>query len=123
MIVFALPNRQVGWDVEGFGIALLEAQACSRAVIAEPVGWPAGNARRRHVTGEAIDCSSADTIAKAVTDLLGDDDRRERMGRAGRDWVVGQFDWSVLVAQAERLFLRQAVPEGASPVRSGSGAP
>ena len=42
--LFALPNRQVGWDFEGFGIVLLEAQACGRAVIAGRSGgsrgWP-----------------------------------------------------------------------------------
>lgn len=28
--LFALPNRRVGWDFEGFGIALIEAQACGK---------------------------------------------------------------------------------------------
>ncbi len=109
--VFALPNRQVGWDVEGFGIALLEAQACGRPVIAGQSGG-APETLVAGVTGEAIDCSTADSIARAVTALLGDEDRRQRMGHAGRDWVVSQFDWSVLVAQAEQLFRRHTVPEG-----------
>jgi phosphatidylinositol alpha-1,6-mannosyltransferase len=107
--VFALPNRQVGWDVEGFGIALLEAQACGRPVIAGQSGG-APETLVPGVTGEAIDCNSADSIARAVTGLLGDDDRRQRMGHAGRDWVVSQFDWSVLVEQAEQLFLRHTRP-------------
>src|SRR5262249_56405909 len=28
--LFALPNRRIGWDFEGFGIVLLEAQACGK---------------------------------------------------------------------------------------------
>src|SRR6185436_3012049 len=39
--LFALPNRQVNWDFEGFGIVLLEAQACGRAVIAGASGGTA----------------------------------------------------------------------------------
>ena len=36
--LFVLPNRQVGWDIEGFGMVLLEAQACGKPVIAGASG-------------------------------------------------------------------------------------
>src|SRR4029453_2663396 len=36
--LFALPNRQVGWDLEGFGIVLIEAQACGKPVVAGTSG-------------------------------------------------------------------------------------
>jgi len=32
--LFALPNREVNGDFEGFGMVLLEAQACGRPVLA-----------------------------------------------------------------------------------------
>ena len=43
--LFALPNRQEGRDIEGFGMVLLEAQACGKPVIAGRMGarrrrWP-----------------------------------------------------------------------------------
>ncbi|MHC4878863.1 MAG: glycosyltransferase family 4 protein, partial [Planctomycetota bacterium] len=36
--LFALPNRQVGRDIEGFGMVLVEAQSCARAVLAGASG-------------------------------------------------------------------------------------
>jgi phosphatidylinositol alpha-1,6-mannosyltransferase len=103
--VFALPNRQVDGDIEGFGIVLLEAQACGKPVIA---GMSGGTAETMRVgeSGEIVDCRTAGPLAESVSRLLLDADRRRRMGEAGRAWVVGQFDWSVLTRQAEQLFTR-----------------
>ena len=101
--LFALPNRQVGWDFEGFGIVLIEAQACGRAVIAGASGGTA-ETLRPGMTGELVPCDTPDHLATAVADLLDDGERRARMGSAGRPWTVEHFDWSVLTAQAETLF-------------------
>ena len=101
--VFALPNRRVGWDIEGFGIVLLEAQACGKPVIA---GTSGGTAETMRVpdTGMLIPCASPEPVAEASVKLLRDTDRRYQMGRAGRDWVVEQFDWKFLGKRAEQLF-------------------
>ena len=52
--VFALPGRQVGWDVEGFGIVLLEAQACGKPALAGVSGG-ASETLIAGVTGELVD--------------------------------------------------------------------
>jgi phosphatidylinositol alpha-1,6-mannosyltransferase len=101
--LFVLPNRKEGTDIEGFGMVLLEAQACGKAVLA---GASGGTAETMKVgeTGEIVDCSVPEPLAAAVTLLLRDAARRVGMGAAGRRWVLERFDWASLSQQAERLF-------------------
>jgi phosphatidylinositol alpha-1,6-mannosyltransferase len=101
--LFALPNRQVGWDFEGFGIALIEAQSCARPVITGLSGG-APETVLPDQSGLVIACDTPDALADAVVSLLNDPKRREAMGRCARKWVAQRFDWSVLVPQAQALF-------------------
>ncbi|MCS6866298.1 MAG: glycosyltransferase family 4 protein [Gemmataceae bacterium] len=107
--LFALPNRAVGKDVEGFGMVLLEAQACGRPVLAGASGGTAETLRHGE-TGVCVPCERADNLAASVAELLTDPDRLERMGRAGRSWVEKHFHWPSRAAEAYELFtsLRQA---------------
>src|SRR5205807_7592768 len=101
--VFALPNRQVGVDIEGFGMVLLEAQACGRPVVAGASGGTAETMRVPQ-TGRIVNCDGPQELARVLTELLRRPDLLERMGAAGRAWVVNRFDWAALVRQAECLF-------------------
>jgi phosphatidyl-myo-inositol dimannoside synthase len=101
--LFALPNRQVGWDFEGFGIALIEAQACGKAVIAGASGG-APETLRPHETGEVVVCDEPTALAETTVAMLDAPRRRAEMGACGREWVVGKFDWPVLARQARALF-------------------
>jgi phosphatidylinositol alpha-1,6-mannosyltransferase len=107
--LFVLPNRTVGRDIEGFGIVLLEAQACGKPVIAGASGGTAETMRIPE-TGRVVSCDGPEEVAVLVAELLRDRDRREAMGRAGRQWVVDNFDWEVLCRQAAALF--RLTPEG-----------
>jgi phosphatidylinositol alpha-1,6-mannosyltransferase len=96
--LFVLPNREVDGDFEGFGMVLVEAQACGRPVVAGESGGTRETMQVRQAaddqeTGVIVDCTRPDPLAEAVCELLLDEPRREEMGRAGRDWVVSQFDW------------------------------
>jgi phosphatidylinositol alpha-1,6-mannosyltransferase len=101
--LFALPNRRVGWDIEGFGIVLLEAQACGKAVLAGRSGGTADTLIPGE-TGELVDCETTEPLANAVVTLLRDPARLETMGTRGRALMVERFDWSVLMRQATSLF-------------------
>jgi phosphatidyl-myo-inositol dimannoside synthase len=106
--LFVLPNRQVGRDIEGFGMVLLEAQACGKPVIAGASGGT-DETMRIPETGLVVSCDRPDDLAAAVVDLLTDPDRRARMGAAARAWMVERFDWEPLSRRAEALF-RGAIP-------------
>jgi phosphatidyl-myo-inositol dimannoside synthase len=101
--LFALPNRQVGWDFEGFGIVLLEAQACGKPVVTGQSGGTSETVRPGE-TGEVVACDDPAPLAVACLTLLEDPARRAEMGARGRAWVVERFDWHVLARQASELF-------------------
>jgi phosphatidylinositol alpha-1,6-mannosyltransferase len=114
--LFALPNRQVGQDIEGFGMVLLEAQACGKAVVA---GASGGTAETMRVpdTGRIVPCETPGPLAAVLTELLTDPGRLARMGAAGRRWAVEHFDWAALSRRAVDLWERCGRPgrRGAPP--------
>jgi phosphatidylinositol alpha-1,6-mannosyltransferase len=104
--LFVLPNRQVGKDIEGFGMVLLEAQACGRPVLAGASGGTSETMDAPH-TGQVVSCDSPEPLAGAVAQLLADPDRRAGMAVRARQWVMEHFDWDQLSKQAARLFAKE----------------
>jgi len=101
--LFALPNRQVGKDIEGFGMVLLEAQACGRPVVAGASGGTAETMRIPQ-TGRVVGCDGPHELAALIIELASDPYRLGQMGKAARAWVAGHFDWTALSRQAEQVF-------------------
>jgi phosphatidylinositol alpha-1,6-mannosyltransferase len=101
--LFVLPNRQVGRDLEGFGIVLLEAQACGKPVMAGDSGGTAETMRVPE-TGHVVQCDDPGELARWTVKLLADDALRACMGSAARRWTVERFDRAQLGASAQRLF-------------------
>jgi phosphatidylinositol alpha-1,6-mannosyltransferase len=101
--LFVLPNREISKDIEGFGMVLLEAQACGKPVVA---GNSGGTAETMQIpeTGRIVSCDGPNELASVVIELLNDTDLRAQMGTKAREWVVEYFDWSVLTCEAEELF-------------------
>jgi phosphatidylinositol alpha-1,6-mannosyltransferase len=92
--VFAMPcrTRGAGLDVEGLGIVFLEASATGVPVVAGRSGG-APESVRDGETGLVVDGWDVGAVAAAVGDLLADPDRSAAMGRAGRRWVVEEWQW------------------------------
>jgi phosphatidylinositol alpha-1,6-mannosyltransferase len=115
--LFVLANRQIGEDIEGFGMVLLEAQACGKPVLAGASGGTAETMRIPE-TGRVVPCDHPAEIAGAIRALLADRDRLARMGQAAREWVVEHFDWTALTRQAEQVFRGDVIADTSSRVAS-----
>jgi glycogen synthase len=87
--VFVLPSIQ-----EGQGIVLLEAQASGKPVVAFDVGG-VNEAVRNGETGLLVKRGSTDELADALLKLISDGVLREKMGAAGRKFVVENFTWDI----------------------------
>jgi glycosyltransferase involved in cell wall biosynthesis len=87
--VFALPSVQ-----EGQGIVLLEAQASAKPVVAFNIGG-VNEAVADGESGFLVERSNADMLGKAIIELLSDAPLRERMGVAGREYVLRNFTWDI----------------------------
>lgn len=109
--LFVLPNRQIGRDIEGFGMVLLEAQACGKPVVAGASGGTA-ETMQLGTTGEIVPCEDPTLLADTVVRLLADPDRLIAMGATGRAWCEANFDWEILVQRAQDIFGAVARPLG-----------
>ncbi len=101
--LFALPCRQIGWDVEGFGMVLVEAQACGKPVLAGRSGGTA-DTLEDGVTGHLVSGDVTSDLEIATIALLRDPMRRARMGLSARRRAEAHFDWAPLVRDAMDLF-------------------
>jgi phosphatidylinositol alpha-1,6-mannosyltransferase len=93
--VFVLANRQVGYDVEGFGIVLIEAQACGKPVIAGASGGTRDTMVRGR-TGFLANCEDPKELCKIISEELDTAEKRVQIGERARKHMVENFDWQVL---------------------------
>jgi phosphatidylinositol alpha-1,6-mannosyltransferase len=93
--VFAMPSRTRAGavDLEGLGLASLEAAACGLPVVVGDSGG-APETVRAGETGLVVDGRSETDLVSAVGGLLADPDRAARMGAAGRDWMRTDWQWA-----------------------------
>lgn len=101
--LFLLPNRTIDHDVEGFGMVLIEAQACGKPAIAGNSGGTLETLVEGE-TGHIIDCSTPDALSNNLSDLLSNAELLLSMGHRGRARVEQEFDWQVHVQKAKAIF-------------------
>lgn len=100
--LFVLANRDIDGDTEGFGIVFLEAAACGKAAIAGRAGGT-GSAVLDGVTGLRVDGEQPAALAAALQDMLGDEGRRQALGRAGLSRTRASLSWSAVAARTAAL--------------------
>ncbi|QDV14252.1 GDP-mannose-dependent alpha-(1-6)-phosphatidylinositol monomannoside mannosyltransferase [Rosistilla oblonga] len=93
--LFVLANRQVGSDVEGFGMVLLEAAACGKPTIAGRSGGTS-EAIADGETGFLVDGNDPAAVADTILKLHNDPALRAELGKAGRIRVERFFAWPIV---------------------------
>lgn len=81
---------------EGFGLSVLEANACGTPVVASDVPGLRDSVRHGE-TGLLVPVGDVVALARAIGHLLGDRALRDRMGAAGVAWA-GAFNWDAVSA-------------------------
>lgn len=99
--VFAMPNREVSGDTEGFGMVFLEAAACGKPAIAGNAGGT-GAAVLDGETGLRVDGDDIMAIAQSLLRLLSQPDTRENMAQTAVARARRVFSWD-RVADRTRL--------------------
>ncbi|HHM06045.1 MAG TPA: glycosyltransferase family 4 protein [Gammaproteobacteria bacterium] len=102
--VFAMPNRDIDGDTEGFGLVFLEAAACAKPALAGRAGGT-GSAVVDGETGLRIDGEKVDDIAAALVRLLSDEPYAQTLGDKGRERVCSNFTHQRRVDQLRDLAL------------------
>jgi glycosyltransferase involved in cell wall biosynthesis len=89
---------------EGTPVALIEAMAAGRAVVATAVGG-VPDVVEEGETGLLVPPGDVEAFAAAVLDLAFDVQRRRRMGMAGRQRAAARFSAERLVDDVERMYV------------------
>jgi D-inositol-3-phosphate glycosyltransferase len=88
---------------ETFGMALAEAMACGRPVLAST--WPGfDDVVRDGETGVRFKAADPDGLASALRALLDDGARRLRVAEAGRSRVLANFTWPQVAARVQAAY-------------------
>jgi glycosyltransferase involved in cell wall biosynthesis len=88
---------------EGTPVALIEAMAAAKAVVATRVGGVADIVEHER-TGLLVPPRNPEALGDALIRLAADPAERSRMGSAGRDAVTGRYSTERLVGDIAALY-------------------
>ncbi len=88
--LFAMPNRDINGDTEGFGLVFMEANACAKPVIAGLAGGT-GSAVEDGLNGLRVEGEDVAAVEAGIAHLLCNPDEARRMGQAGRERTASRF--------------------------------
>ena len=90
--VFAMPNREINGDTEGFGMVFIEAAACGKPVIAGRAGGT-GAAVVDGDTGLRVNGDMVEDVTSGLQRILNDHGFAAHLGHAGLARVTREFSW------------------------------
>ncbi len=99
---FAMPNRDIDGDNEGFGMVFIEAGACGKPVLAGDAGGT-GAAVLDGLTGLRVDGTSVKAVANGLIRLLSGTGDVMEMGQSGWKRVQTEFAWEKVADKTQAL--------------------
>jgi phosphatidyl-myo-inositol alpha-mannosyltransferase len=87
---------------ESFGMVLTRAFACATPVVASDISGYRGVMEPE--AGLLVPPGDPDALAEAVAELLGDEARRERLGRSGRAIAQERYSWEGIAKRLAELY-------------------
>jgi glycosyltransferase involved in cell wall biosynthesis len=92
---------------EGLGTSLLDAMACSKAIVATKAGG-IPEVVEDEVTGLLVEPRDHHGLAAAIAQLIADEPRRRRMAAAGFERISARFTVERMVAETANVYARLA---------------
>ncbi|MEI8096709.1 MAG: glycosyltransferase family 4 protein [Candidatus Moraniibacteriota bacterium] len=93
--IFVQPNIHVPGDMEGFGIAVIEATACGRPVIASNLEG-LKDAISHNESGILVEPNNPIAFKEAITDLLTDTEKRQALGKRALFYTETHYHWNII---------------------------
>lgn len=100
--IFAMPNREIEGDNEGFGMVFIEAAACGKPSLAGVAGGT-GAAVLDEVTGLRVDGADPGAVTAGLRRLVLDAGLRARLGQAGCARVQQDFSWEAVAFKTRKV--------------------
>jgi phosphatidyl-myo-inositol dimannoside synthase len=100
--VFAMPNRDINGDNEGFGMVFIEAAACGKPSLAGEAGGT-GSAVLHNQTGLRVDGGSVDAVAAGLRSLLTQPAWALEWGQRALQRVEHEFAWERVADKTRQL--------------------
>lgn len=88
---------------ESFGVAVLEASACSLPVVVSDVGGLPEVVIDAH-TGFIVPNNDVVSASDAIASLILNQSLMKKIGRNGREYVVSKYNWSINVTEMEQVY-------------------
>ena len=100
--LFAMPNREINGDTEGFGMVFVEAAACGTTALAGEAGGT-GAAVLHEQTGLRVDGGDSESVTRALAQMLSDDELRQRLAEAAKARAHAALGWEKVAEKTADL--------------------
>ena len=100
--LFAMPNREINGDNEGFGMVFIEAAACGKPSLAGEAGGT-GSAVLHQQTGLRVDGDSVEAVVAGLRSLLSQPTLSLEWGQRAYQRVQREFAWERVAEKTRQL--------------------